>query len=425
MKLLPLVIVALLLPIRRAPAEDARPDPSALSELLAQCVNSGDPVAATATLVRFTGKPTRLQPPVFGSQSGVRTDLAFQINRYHADILREAGRFILEHPGAFPNGLPELSGLSHRERLGPLFASIVPYSGDRASLKTTLGPLEPLVSADWMDAAKSCGAVEFIHSIRACRGQLGQMLAEYQQAGDDVGIFRLGELLGLHPESGEPIQSEMFDSQTLALLLSAALGDPNRELDDLFPVMALAVRCEGAHPGLGDEISNSISRPQVRPWCRAVARFYAGQRKEALQQLCDLPTPYQAALSGPSPVPVSAVAVLRSHDLHVRSGVIGMLLSLPDCRVTEFPDLAASMPVEPLGGAVDFLLRYGNTDEEQLWRGVLLLAELLARKDLPEPLSKCLRFDRNDARRLHELFVRAGHDERARFFMEVAKPLSP
>ncbi len=417
---LAVAILLLLLP-GRSPAEDPQPDPSVLSALLEQCASNGDPEITRATLVRLTGKPNNLQPLRLNPQPEYSGANLHKIKQHHANILRAAGLFILEHPAAFPAGLPPLAGLSHRERLGPLFSTMEPFLGDRAPLKVTFGPLDPLITADWLAAANCCGAIDFIHTVRAYRGQLGDMLMEYQQAADETGMIRLGEMLGLHPEVDGVVQPERFEARTLALLLAGALGNGHRNLEHLYPVLAMAAVWERTHPGLGEMLASSLWRPCLLPWCRALALFHQGQRVDALRQIVTLPTVYQAELSDAA-TPANTARILRSYELHLRVNIIGPLLADAASPDGEFPELASCLPVELLGQVTGYLLLSAPPDEDKRWRGVLLLRELLARGNLPGSQSGGLRFNQTDARKMADSFTQAG---RIWLLQEVAKSLPP
>lgn len=407
------LILLLVVPVIIADAQEIAPrDPAALLHLIEHCVNHGDPVATVEKLTLFLGKPSGVSVPTVSSETHFQKEKHSRIKQFYADVLREVGLFILENPRAFPQGLPSLATLQHRERLGPLFEALTPYWHIRVSLRQTLGSLDPLITADWMEAAKQADAWQWIHMVRGLRGEMQTMLSEYEKADDDTSIYKLGELLGRSPELSQSIIPESCTTRTLALLFAAALNDGNWELDEIFPVIMKLDEWEKSRPGLRQQVAEMTARHSVLPWCDVVTLFRAGQREEAVRLLQTLPTVYQELL----PRYAGKTDMMQRYeeeDVRLRARLLQILFSSQDCPEEALPALARTMPINLLMGTVKVMLRCDNRDPEELWRGTLLLSELANRQDRPANLQEVLRFHQSDIQRVKNLFSQAKQEDRA------------
>jgi hypothetical protein len=395
-----------------AHAEEIAPrDPAALLHLIEHCVNHGDPVATLEKLKIFVGKPIRVSVPTVSSETYFQKEKHSRIKQFYADVLRDIGLFILENPRAFPQGLPSLATLQHRERLAPLFEAMTPYEHNSVSLQKTLGPLDPLISADWMEAAKQADSWQWIHMVRGVRGEMQTMLSEYEKAGDDTSILKLGELLGRSPELSQRMIPESCTTRTMALLFAAALSG-NLELDEIFPVIMKLDEWEKSRPGLRQQVAEMTARQGVIPWCDVVKLFRVGQREEAVKLLQALPTVYQEMLPRYAGK-IDMVQRYEEEDVRLRARLLQILLSSPDCPDEALTAMARTMPINLLLGTVKVMMRYNNGDPEELWRGTLLLSELVNRHDRPENLRTALRFHQSDIQRVKNLFSQAMQEDRA------------
>jgi hypothetical protein len=407
------LILLLIVLVIIADAEEIAPrDPEALMHLIEDCVYHGDPVVTVEKLTLFLGKPSGVSVPTVSSETYFQKEKHFRIKQFYADVLREVGLFILENPRAFPQGLPSLVTLQHRERLAPLFEALTPYPHLNAPLQQTLGPLNPLITADWIEAARQADAWQWIHTLRGLRGEMQMMLSEYEKAGDDTSIHKLGELLGIYPELSQSIIPESCTTRTLALLFGAALSDGNLELDEIFPVIIKLDEWEKSRPGLRQQVAEMTARQVAIPWCDVVKLFRAGQREEAVRLLYTLPTVYLEVLPRYAGK-IDMVQRYEEEDVRLRARLLQILLSSQDCPDEALPALARTMPINLLMGTVKVMLRYDNNDPEELWRGTLLLSELVNRQDRPENLRDALRFHQSDIQRVKDLFSQAKQEDRA------------
>ncbi len=406
-----------------AHAEEIAPrDPAALLHLIEHCVNHGDPVATVEKLKIFVGKPSGVSIPTVSTETYFQKEKHSRIKQFYADVLREVGLFILENPRAFPQGLPSLATLQHPERLAPLFEAMTPYPHISVSLQKTLGPLDPLITADWMEAAKQADAWQWIHMVRGLRGEMQTMLSEYEKANDDTSIHKLGELLGRSPELSQSMIPESCKPRTLALLFAAALSG-NLELDEIFPVIMKLDEWEKSRPGLRQQVAEMTARQGIIPWCDVVKLFRAGEREEAVRLLQTLPTVYQEMLPRYAGK-IDMVQRYEELDVRLRAHLLQILLSTQDCPDEALPALARTMPINLLIGTVKIMLRYDNRDPEELWRGTLLLSELVNRQDRPKNLRTTLRFHESDIQRVKNLFAQTKQEERAAAFSKAIERIA-
>jgi hypothetical protein len=419
------LILLLVVLVRIADAQEIAPrDSAALLELIQKSLTDGDPAEIEKKLTVFLGRPSGITVPVVISlESYYRPDQMIRTKAFYADVLRVVGLFILEYPQAFPQGLPSLATLEHRERLGPLFEALTPYWHHNASLQKTLGPLDPLITPDLLDAARQADAWQWIHTVRGLRGEMQAMLSAYEKAGDDTGIIMLGELLGRYPELSHGMSPEAFKTKTLAQFFAAALGHGNAELDGIFPVILKLDEWEKIRPGLRQQVAELVSRPCVMAWCDVVKQFRAGQREEAVTLLNTLPTVHQEVLARYAGK-IDMVQRLEKEDVRLRARVLQILLSSQDCPEEALSALARTMPINLLIETVKAMLRYNNSDPAEIWRGTLLLSALANREDKPENLQEVLRFHQSDIQRVKSLFSNAQQEDRAEVYGKAVEPFT-
>jgi hypothetical protein len=154
-----------------------------------------------------------------------------------------------------------------------------------------------------------------------------------------------------------------------------------------------------------------------------VKLFRAGQREEAVGLLQTLPTVYQEMLPRYAGK-IDMVQRYEELDVRLRARLLQILLSSQDCPDEALPALARTMPINMLIGTVKIMLRNDNRDPEELWRGTLLLSELVNRQDRPENLRAALRFHESDIQRVKNLFSQAKQEERAAAYSKAIERIA-
>lgn len=369
-----------------------------LLELIQQCLLQGEPIEIEKQLTDFLGKPSGVKIPYISSNLEAQERFS-RSTKFYTDALKTVGVFIQSHPQSFPEGLPSFSSLKNRERLSPLFQSLTSTPRHNSTLQQTVGPLNAIMPADWLDAAKQADAWRWVHIIRSSHGEMQTMLSEYQNAGDDTGIIMLGELSGSFTELLDDIHPQSFDTRTLAQFLAVAMSDHNLQLDELFPIIMMINEWEKTRAGLTQAVTNLASRKYVRDWCNVVKLFSAGQREESVKMLSALPTAYQYQNR-------------EKDDLRLRARLLLMMLS-KYCPQEELPALAKTLPIHLLIHTAESSLSYDSTNVDELWSGVIFLSELLNRDDKQVNYREELRFDQSDIERVTNLFLKAKQDDRA------------
>ncbi len=396
-----LVLVAVLAPV--SPAFGEPEEQSAATTRLLTLLTSGNDLAAISFAARQLDKghspacalTDDSKPPIQSSAgANVRTTAGY--------ALENLGKYISLHPTEFPHGLPTLDGFKHPRGLGPLFHGMLPPRWESAKTATALAALDALVDDSWLKAAVDSGAFDFIHLIRARRGQLQNMLLTYQVAGDEVGVIRLGEAIGRYVKPARDIKAADLSTRTLALLLSGASGIHDLPPDQGPALAEIALGWRQAHPDLLPVLSDFRGGQATLVQFEVMDQWQRGERESAIKLL---------------------ISRTRMDLRRISSFVLSLLLPAK-CPDEEVATLARVIPTNVLTSCISQLMPDDHPADEPLRLAMVMMPELLSRGDLAENYRSPFSFPAARKTALREW--RDGHPDRAyRMLQETFLNLSP
>lgn len=281
--LLPLVVALLLSRTPTCAAEnDPGPQGDAVLPLL-ELLTTGKPAGAANAAAR---ELLSRRSPVQALAASTKPAPAGTADR-HPPIaaLQSLGDYLARHPAAFAPKLPSLEGFGAPQRLGQLFAGLIPHGLQPTDLSARLAALDPLLDDSWVDAAAACGALDFHHLLRAHRGQLHAMLLAYQRSDDGPGILRLGEAIGRHSSTAAGIRPGELTEETLALFLAGGFGMQHQSNREAFTLAKLARDWSLVHPGLRQRLSDLGGGGDGIALLEIIDAWEDGRREQALDLL--------------------------------------------------------------------------------------------------------------------------------------------
>lgn len=166
-------------------------------------------------------------------------------------LAKRLGDYVANHPGQFPQGLPDVGAVKNPLRLGPFFEGLFPL-GPRTSelFQKELTNLQPLLNNSWLEAAAGCGAIHLQQLLLAHRGKLNELLLSYQKLENDPALICLGEALANYSDALRKIEPGKFSTRTLAHLLAGAMGMENPDPKERRMLIDIAAGWTKEHPDL-------------------------------------------------------------------------------------------------------------------------------------------------------------------------------